>query len=293
MEIMTPEQVSATEIDYKALCKEVCLLAMEVGDYLREERQQLGKPAAEAKGIHDYVTQFDKESERRIVARLRELLPAAGFIAEEGSAGHRGDESQLWIVDPLDGTTNYIHGLPVTCVSIGLQERGKMVLGVVYELWAKECFYAFHGGAAYCNGTPIRVSEAPTLNDALLATGFPYTRFDRMGQYMKYLEWTMRNTHGVRRLGSAAADLAYVACGRVDGFYEYGLKPYDVAAGAYIVECAGGRISDFEGGDNWLYGGEMVASNSRLYDEFITSLSKMLAHRQSLSSWWSRLQNKD
>lgn len=263
-------------IDYKALCKEVCLLAMEVGEYLREQRSGIEGMAVETKGVHDYVTQFDKESERRIVQRLKELMPEAGFIAEEGTEGRTGDEEFVWIVDPLDGTTNYIHGLPVTCVSIGLRRSDTMVLGVVYELWAKECFYAFEGGAAYMNGSPIHVSAAATMNDALIATGFPYTNFDRMPQYMRYLEWTMRNTHGVRRMGSAAADLVYVACGRFDGFYEYGLKPYDVAAGAFIVERAGGKVCDFSGGDNWLFGAEMVASNAALFAEFKHSIHKMV-----------------
>lgn len=265
-----------SEIDYKALCKDVCLLAMEVGDFLREQRQQINEIAKESKGVHDYVTQFDKESERRIVARLKELLPQSGFIAEEGTATLQGNEDLIWIVDPLDGTTNYIHGLNVTCVSIGLRQGEEMVLGVVYELWNKECFYAYKGGDSYLNGHPIHVSKAATMNDSLIATGFPYTDFGRMPQYMRYLEWTMRNTHGVRRLGSAAADLVYVACGRVDGFYEYGLKPYDVAAGAFIVMQAGGKVCDFEGGGNWLFGGEMVASNDLLFPEFRTSIKKFL-----------------
>ncbi len=270
-----------SEIDYKALCKDVCLLAMEVGDYLREQRLQIGEIAKETKGVHDYVTQFDKESERRIVARLKELLPQSGFIAEEGTATHQGDEEMVWIVDPLDGTTNFIHGLPVTCVSIGLRQGEEMVMGVVYELWNKECFYAYKGGAAYLNGKPIHVSNAPTMNDALIATGFPYTDFGRLPQYMKYLEWTMRQTHGLRRMGSAAADLVYVACGRFDGFYEYGLKPYDVAAGAFIVQQAGGKVCDFEGGDQWLFGGEMVASNAALFVEFRNSIKKYMNHTVS------------
>lgn len=260
-------------IDYKQLCTDVCALAKEVGTFLRTERERIGSVASESKGIHDYVTAFDKESERRIVSRLKQLLPDSGFIAEEGTAGKTGDDPFVWIVDPLDGTTNYIHGLPITCVSIGLYQnlgegKGRMVMGVVYELWADECFYAYEGGAgAFCNGQPIHVSQPGRMNDSLIATGFPYTNFSRMRQYMEFLEWTMRNTHGVRRLGSAAADLAYVACGRVDGFYEYDLKPYDVAAGAFIVSMAGGRVCDFSGGDNWLFGREMVAANANLFPE--------------------------
>lgn len=260
-------------MDYKELCRQVCLLAQEVGGYLREERLKIETPSAQAKGVHDYVTQFDKESERRIVTRLGELLPDSGFIAEEGTAGRSGGERFVWIVDPLDGTTNYIHGLPVTCVSIGLREGEEMVLGVVYELWADECFYAYRGGeGAFLNGRSIHVSASQRMNESMIATGFPYTNFDRMPQYMSFLEWTMRNTHGVRRLGSAAADLAYTACGRCDGFYEYGLKPYDVAAGAFIVQMAGGQVSDFAGGDGWLFGGEIIASNPNIFPEMQQTL---------------------
>ncbi|MCF0211613.1 MAG: inositol monophosphatase [Bacteroidales bacterium] len=272
-------------MDYKELCHQVCLLAMEVGDYLREERLGIEALAVEAKGVHDYVTQFDKESERRIVERLRALLPESGFIAEEGTASQKGGEKYVWIVDPLDGTTNFIHGLPVTCVSIGLREGKEMAMGVVYELWAKECFYAYKGSeGAYLNGKAIHVSAAQRMNDSMIATGFPYTQFDRMPQYMRYLEWTMRNTHGVRRLGSAAADLVYTACGRCDGFYEYGLKPYDVAAGAYIVERAGGKVSDFEGEDNWLFGGEIIASNPLIFEEMRQSLHSHLSKPQGIIS---------
>ncbi len=266
----------------KSLTQSVCTLATEVGDYLRQERLRLASVDSEAKGIHDYVTAFDKESERRIVTRLKELLPGSGFIAEEGTATHNGAEQYIWIVDPLDGTTNFIHGLPTTCISIALYEnqgegRGRMVMGVVYEFWARECFHSYlGGGGAFLNGRPIHVSRAATTEESLIATGFPYTDFSRLDQYMNFLKWTMRHTHGVRRLGSAAADLAYVACGRVDGFYEYSLKPYDVAAGAFLVQQAGGLVSDFGGGSNWLFGGEIVAANANLFSTLQQTLDEFL-----------------
>lgn len=270
-------------MDTKQLCHEVCELAREVGDFLVGERRKLhGVVDSQSKGIHDYVTCFDKESERRIVERLRMLLPDSGFIAEEGTAGASGRERFTWIVDPLDGTTNYIHGLAPTCVSIGLQDNmlsaehhaPVMTVGVVHEIWANECFWACDGiEGAFLNDANISVSSTPALSDSLVATGFPYVNFSLMPEYMRFLEWTMRNTHGVRRLGSAAADLVYTACGRTDAFYEYGLKPYDVAAGAYIVEKAGGRVGDFRGGPNWLHGGEMVAGNRLIFDELVEQLN--------------------
>ena len=266
----------------KLLCNEVSLLAREVGAFLAAERKGLsGVVSSESKGIHDYVTRFDKESERRIVQRLKQLLPDSDFIAEEGTATRTGKEPFTWIIDPLDGTTNFIHGMAPTCVSIGLQDNAKslslnhpvMALGVVYEIWAEECFSACDAeDGALLNGNAILVSQSPSLNDSLIATGFPYTDFSRIDAYMDLLEWTMKGTHGVRRLGSAAADLIYVACGRCDGFYEYGLKPYDVAAGAFIVQKAGGVVADFKGGSNWLHGAEMVAANNLIFDELISAI---------------------
>lgn len=265
----------------KEICYEVGELAREVGQWLVSERRQAGSVAAESKGLHDYVTRFDKESERRIVQRLRQLLPDSGFIAEEGTAGTSGRERYTWIVDPIDGTTNFIHAFPPTCISIALQDnlhsyeqrRPVMVVGVVHELWADECFSACADqDGAFMNGNAIVVSKAADLNASLIATGFPYKDFGKLAAYMRMLEWTMTGTHGVRRLGSAAADLAYVACGRADGFYEYGLKPYDVAAGAFIVQKAGGCTGDFSGGNNWLHGGEMVATNPFIFNQLVDAL---------------------
>ncbi len=270
-------------IDTRMLCREVGELAHEVGNMLRDERRRQSALTYDAKGIHDYVTRYDRLSEQRIVERLRKLLPEGDFIAEEGSAADSGKERYVWIVDPIDGTTNFIHSLAPTCISIALcdrlqsldRKRPVMLVGVVHELWAEETFAACADQeGAFLNGNAIGVTQASRLNDTLLATGFPYTNFDRLEPYMAFLAWTMRNTHGVRRMGSAAADLAYVACGRMDGFYEYGLKPYDVAAGAYLVEKAGGRNGDFSGGANWLFGGEMLSSNPLIFDALVAALKE-------------------
>ena len=270
--------------DFRVLCHEVEQLAREVGTYIKAERKKLdGAVSSEAKGLHDYVTRFDRESERRIVERLRLLLPYGDFIAEEGTAAQTGRSRYTWIVDPIDGTTNFIHGFSPTCISIGLQDnelseaqrRPVMALGVVYEMWADECFAANRDEeGAHLNDSDIHVSNTPTVYDSLIATGFPYSDFEKIDAYMAFLAWTMQNSHGVRRLGSAAADLVYTACGRVDAFYEYGLKPYDVAAGAYIVEKAGGKVGDFGGGNGWLFGGEMLATNALVFDEMVEALAK-------------------
>jgi myo-inositol-1(or 4)-monophosphatase len=180
------------------------------------------------------------------------------------------------VIDPLDGTTNFIHGAPPVAVSIALTEHNRPVVGVVYEIWLKEAFYAWKDSKAYLNGKEIKVSEASEIKDSLIATGFPYHNFDRISQYMETIDYFFNNTHGVRRLGSAATDLAYVACGRFDGFYEYNLSPWDVAAGALIVMQAGGRVSDFKGGDNYLFGRELISGNARIFDSFLHDVSRFM-----------------
>ncbi len=262
-------------MEYQKICEEVALLVRQVGIWLSSERQRLSAVKMEAKGVHDYVTQFDKQSEKTIVTRLQELVPDAGFIAEEQTITGLAERFN-WIVDPLDGTTNFIHGMPPTAISIALKEYDEIVVGVVYEIWRDECFYAYKGGQSYMNGYPIHVSNCPDLNSSLLATGFPYSDFSILKPFMKYMEWSMQHTHGLRRLGSAATDLAYVACGRCDGYFEYGMKPYDVAAGAFIIQQAGGKVSDFSGGNNWLFGREIVASGPILFSEFQQSVQHFL-----------------
>jgi myo-inositol-1(or 4)-monophosphatase len=180
----------------------------------------------------------------------------------------------MWVIDPLDGTTNFIHGLPCFSISIGLLLKNVPILGVVYEINLDECFYSWQGAPAYLNGKEIHVSDRSHLRDSLLATGFPYHDYSRLEKYLALFNWCLKNTHGVRRLGSAAVDLVYVACGRFDAFFEYGLKPWDVVGGAFIVKQAGGVVTDFQGKDNFIYGGELVASNKAMGDEFLAVARK-------------------
>lgn len=252
---------------YKSLCLQACEIAKISGKIMADERENFDSSKIESKGMHDLVSYVDKESEKRIIAAMQKILPESGFIAEEGTTDIKGDRFN-WIIDPLDGTTNFIQGVPVYCVSIGLLDGDDLVVGVVYEVGRDECFYAWKNGGAYLNNERIQVSTRGDIHDALLATGFPYSDFTRMDEYIDFLKWAMQNARGVRRLGSAAADMAYVACGRFDAFWEYDLKPWDVAGGAVIVAEAGGTVTDYSGGHNFLFGREIVASN-KLLDELI------------------------
>lgn len=235
--------------------------------FIRKEREAFQYESVERKGVNDLVSYVDRESEKRIVEGLDALLPGAGFIVEENSVASKKEWN--WIVDPLDGTTNFVHGIPCYAVSIALEHAGRVRLGVVHEVSRDECFHAFEGGGAFCNGSRVRVSKNSRLSDCLIATGFPISNFSREESYLGALRDLMHGTHGLRRIGSASVDLCYVACGRMDAYYEYNLNAWDVAAGALVVEEAGGKVVDFRGGSDWLFGRECVATNALVYEEFM------------------------
>lgn len=243
-------------------------IATEVGAFIDQERQHFSLDSVEHKGFNDLVSYVDKEAEQQLVSRLQEILPEAGFITEEGTNTTQG-ETYNWVIDPLDGTTNFVHGLPVYAVSIGLMEKEEVVLGVVYEVNRKECFHAYKGGGAFCNETPLHVSKAPNLAASLIATGFPYYQFDLIDRYLNIMKSLMQKTHGLRRLGSAAVDLCYVAAGRTEGYFEYNLNSYDVAAGVILVQEAGGKVTDFAGGTDFIFGRKIVATNGRIHQELM------------------------
>ncbi|MFZ2339628.1 MAG: inositol monophosphatase family protein, partial [Bacteroidales bacterium] len=222
----------------------------------------------------------DKGSEKMLIEKLALLIPEAGFIAEEGTSVKKGKKFN-WIIDPLDGTTNFLHGVHPFAVSIGLMEDDEVIAGVVHEAGWNETFTAWKGGGAWLNGKRINVSPVPHLSGALAATGFPYNLFDRLDPYIDLLKYLVRNTQGVRRLGSAAIDLAYVACGRYDLFYEYDLKIWDIAAGMLLVREAGGRFSDFSGKMTGLDGSETLASNSFIYDETLDIIRSFMGNKNS------------
>ena len=250
-------------MNLETLTKEVISLSKEVGAFIREEGKNFKLSDVVYKGHSNLVSYVDKTAEEQIVKRLVELLPEAGFITEEETINKTGDVYN-WIVDPLDGTTNFIHGLPVFSVSIALERNKELVLGVVYEINLDECFYAWKNGGAYLNGLPIEVSPHEEFSKTLIATGFPYYNFEKEDQYLKIVKELMQQCHGIRRMGSAAVDMAYVACGRFDAYFEYNINLYDIAAGAVIVREAGGTAFNFSGEAEFFKSREMIASNGKI-----------------------------
>ncbi len=249
-------------------------LIKDVGAFIRSEVKNFDRNVIDLKSQNQLVSYVDLTAEKRLVEGLMAISPEAGFVTEEATIERNRHTDIVWIVDPLDGTTNFVHGLPVFSVSVGLMLHGKLAGGIVYEINLDECFYAWEGGKAYCNNKEIHVSQAASLEDSLLATGFPYYDFEQMDQYLQLLKTLMKGSRGLRRMGSAAVDLAYVACGRFDAFFEYSLAAWDVAAGAFIVQAAGGKVTDFSGGDDFLWGKEIVASQPKVSEEFLGLVKK-------------------
>ncbi len=255
------------------MARQVMDLSKAVGQMVREEVDKLEEQDVEYKGVHNLVTYVDKKAEDILVTELKKILPEAGFIAEEDEKLPKGDRYN-WIVDPLDGTTNFIHKIPLYSISIALNDGEETILGVVYEINLKECFYAWKGGPALLNGKEIHVTDTKILDKSLIATGFPYYDYSLLDPYLALFKDLMQSSRGVRRLGSAAVDLAYTAAGRFELFYEYGLNPWDVAAGALIVKQAGGRVTRFNGDDKYLFGREIVASNGHVHHEFSEKIKR-------------------
>ena len=239
-----------------------------VADFIAAERAAFDNASIEYKGYNNLVSYVDREAELRLRSITQQLLPGSGFIGEEGQDVD-ADAEYRWIVDPLDGTTNFIHDVPAYAISVALQWHGQTILGVVQDVPRQETFYAVRGGGAFRNGKAIRVSGAPRLERALLATGFPYANTGVLNDYLAVMKNFLERCHGMRRFGAAALDLAWVACGRLEGYYELGLQPWDVAAGALLVEEAGGRVTDFGGTANYVFGRQVVASNGSIHDEML------------------------
>jgi len=261
------------EPELKQLTEKVCEAAKTAGRFILGERKTFDSSSIEYKGRNDLVSYVDKTSEKMLVEELLRILPDSGFITEEKTTSIEG-KKLTWIIDPLDGTTNFIHGVPIFCVSIALALNNEPILGVVYEMNLDECFYAWKGGGAYLNGKRIYVSKVDGLKNGLMVTGFAVTDNSKLKSLLEMFEYCIRNTHGIRRLGSAAADIVYVACGRFEGFYEYGLSPWDIAAGIIILKEAGGKVSDFSGSNDYLFGKQIVAANANVFDELLSVIKK-------------------
>ena len=258
--------------DWEQICGRVRQIAAQAADYIATERKRFTTDKVEVKGTFNFVSYVDKGAEKMIIAALAELLPEAGFIAEEGSGRHDEQAPWQWIIDPLDGTTNFVHGLPPYAVSIALwdTQARETVVGVVHEVTLGESFYTWKGApGAYLNGQPIRVSDhVAGVNDALVLTGLAYGLDEKVVRYFENsFAYFNRHSHGARRIGSAATDLVYIACGRGDAFYHINLSPWDVAAGAFIVRQAGGRVADFAGGDDYVFGRSIVATTPSIWNE--------------------------
>ncbi len=251
-------------------------IAKEAGALLLERYGRLTGAEIGRKGPRDFVTVADRDAEALIARRLAEEFPDHGLLAEEGA--RRGDgEGPIWIVDPLDGTTNFVHGIPFFAVSMGLVENGVPILGVIHAPALRRTFYGAPGQGAFDDERPLSVSVTPDLGEALVATGFGYS-LDKVADHnLDNLASVARVARGIRRLGSAALDLAFVAAGHLDAFWELHLSPWDVAAGAAIVRAAGGTVTDTRGGDDWLHGRHIVATNGLLHDVIRSHLHPLQA----------------
>ncbi len=253
-------------------------VAVQAGQLIQLHAGRLRQSEVWEKGVHDLVTAADVEVQAFIVERLRRAFPDYGFLAEEGEGAGSFEVTGRgcrWIIDPIDGTTNFTHGMPPYAVSIALQCKDELVVGVVYDVVRQELFAACQGEGLYVNGVRRGVSTRRCLEESLVATGFPYKEFAYVDTYLEVLKVFMHRTQGVRRPGAAAIDLAYLASGRVDGFFEAGLSAWDVAAGVCLIQEAGGKVSDFHGGDQYLFGRQIVASNGVIHKEMLRTVQPL------------------
>lgn len=240
-------------------------LLKRVGDFQRSHWTAVSRESIADKGVNQLVSFVDQESELQLMETLQQIVSNSVFIGEEHNATAILGDLPTWIIDPLDGTTNYLHGLPLFSISVALWMNGALELGYVYCPILDELYCGIRGKGAFKNGVPMSVSSVNNPKETLLATGFPYYEFSQTPEYLSLLDELMRSTHGLRRMGSAAIDLVYTAEGRFDGFYELGLAPWDVAAGALIVKEAGGVVTDFRAGEDYLFGKAIIAANPMIH----------------------------
>lgn len=251
-------------LDLNKTLKQVCNTANEIGSYLKTEQSKLKDSAVEMKGMRDYVSYVDKEAEKQLVSSLKPFIPNAGFLTEEDTV-EQVEKDYTWIIDPLDGTSNYVHGLAPYNVSIALTYNKETILGVVYDPLADEMFTAVKGKKARLNNVEINVSTRDGLENSFIGFGIPYQMDSKTETILNNL-WRHFGQSSFRLNGSAAIELCFVACGRYDAFIHSGLSPWDVAAGAFILQQAGGKITDYDNGDNYVHGKEIVGTNSVIHN---------------------------
>ncbi|MCR9131844.1 MAG: inositol monophosphatase [bacterium] len=265
-------------MDYQKELETAKRAAQQAGELIRSFQANQSYDI-ELKGKNDLVTDADFASEKTIIEVIKQEFPNDQFLAEESNTYTQLPSGRVWIIDPIDGTTNFSHGFAPYCVSIALWEDGTPKVGVVLEVANNELFWAIKGVGAYLNDSKIHISKINEPAKSLIATGFPYSHFDLVDPYLVVLKNLMQKTHGIRRAGAASYDLCCVAAGRVEGFYEYGLSPWDVAAGALIIQEAGGTISDWKGGDGWLFGKRIIAGTPNIVEFLKTEIQNVFLEK--------------
>jgi len=253
--------------------------ARRAGSIINRAARDVDLMTVTRKRHNDFVTEVDKAAEQAIIEVLRRAYPDHAILAEESGAqaGAEGESEYTWIIDPLDGTTNFIHGFPQYAVSIGLRHKGVLAQGVIYDPTKNELFTATRGRGAYLNERRIRVSKRTQLNEALIGTGFPFRDFQSLDEYLAMFRALTARTAGLRRAGAAALDIAYVAAGRLDGFWEMGLSPWDMAAGALLVQEAGGLVGNFSGEPGYLESGRIVCGNPKIFVQLLQIIGPLAA----------------
>lgn len=253
-------------MDYRHLLEDILPVVEKAASFIRSQAGKVNDAQVEIKARNSLVSYVDKGAEEILVKGLRAALPDAGFITEEGTVAQERSE-YTWIIDPLDGTTNFLQNIPFYSVSVGLLHQEELVIGVVIDVEQEETFYASKGGGAWCNGIPIFVSARNSISDTVVATGFPYSAKNVTPQMLSVFDYFLKNARGIRRLGSAALDLAYVACGRFDIYYEASLNAWDMAGGILLVREAGGKVCDLSGGQSMLEAGQVISGNALVFPE--------------------------
>lgn len=251
--------------------------ARRAGNLIHRAADNIDHLTVTKKSNADYVSEVDRAAERTIIQTILDVYPTHAILAEE--SGAQGESEYLWIIDPLDGTTNFLHGFPQYAVSIALQHNGVLTQAVIYDPTKNDLFTATRGRGAFLNDRRIRVSKRAELADSLIGTGFPYSKFDHLDAYMDILKDMMQKTAGLRRPGSAALDLAYTAAGRYDGFFETGLKSWDIAAGCLLITEAGGLVSDLQGNDSYLRSGHLCAGNPKVFSQMLQVIAPHLTEQ--------------